>query len=163
VPLPQAVRERMGRGEGTRTVIAGIRPEDFEDAAVAGPEASQRGANFRVKLDVVEAMGAEFYAHFGVKAEHVDSSELQDLRDDASGGETMGHGDETVVVARLSPESRVRSGEEAELWLDASKLHFFDAESGHALTSGGRSDSPASVTTGASTESGSSSAGSRQA
>jgi multiple sugar transport system ATP-binding protein len=149
------VLERMGRGEGARTVIAGIRPEDFEDATVAGPEAAQRGSNFKVKLDVVEAMGAEFYAHFGVKAEHVDSSELQDLRDDASGGEDMGHGDETVLIARLSPESRVRSGEEAELWLDASKLHFFEADSGHALTSA----SPASVSTGA----GSGSAGSRQA
>ena len=32
------------------------------------------------------------------------------------------------------PESRARSGEPAELWLAATKLHFFDADSGSALT-----------------------------
>jgi multiple sugar transport system ATP-binding protein len=39
-----------------------------------------------------------------------------------------------VLVARLSPESRARSGDEAEIWLDASKIHFFDEQSGDALT-----------------------------
>jgi multiple sugar transport system ATP-binding protein len=39
-----------------------------------------------------------------------------------------------VLVARLSPQSTARTGEEAQLWLDASKLHFFDEQSGAALT-----------------------------
>jgi multiple sugar transport system ATP-binding protein len=47
--------------------------------------------------------------------------------------ETTDTGDE-VVVARLDPASHVRAGEVAELWLDATKLHFFDAESGKSLT-----------------------------
>jgi multiple sugar transport system ATP-binding protein len=37
------------------------------------------------------------------------------------------------VVARLAPESGVRRGEEAELWLDTSKLHLFDPASGERL------------------------------
>ena len=37
-------------------------------------------------------------------------------------------------MARLSPESRAQSGHEADLWLDAGKMHFFDEQSGEALT-----------------------------
>ena len=134
VTLPQEVRERLGRQPEGRRVIAGIRPEDFEDATKVDSENRGRGATFKAKLDLVEAMGAEYYAHFGIKAKMVQSEELQDLRDDAGGVEELTDSGETVLVARLSPESRARSGEEAELWLDATKMHFFDEQSGEALT-----------------------------
>jgi multiple sugar transport system ATP-binding protein len=135
VTLPQAVLERMGRGNGgARNLIAGIRPEDFEDATKVERDARARGTTFQTKLDLVEAMGAEFYAHFGVDAGRMQSADLMELRDDQGGvGERSDSGD-TVVVARLSPESRARTGEPSELWLDASKLHFFDADSGQSLT-----------------------------
>ena len=42
VKLPQELRERLGRLEG-KNVIAGIRPEDFEDASVVAAESSRRG------------------------------------------------------------------------------------------------------------------------
>jgi multiple sugar transport system ATP-binding protein len=132
VPVPQDVRERIGRRAGEK-LIAGIRPEDFEDAAKVDAETRVRGTTFRTRLDLVEAMGAEYYAHFGVDAQRLRSSELQELRDDAGGVEAKSDSGDTVVVARLNPESRARSGEPADLWLDASKLHFF-AESGEALT-----------------------------
>jgi multiple sugar transport system ATP-binding protein len=132
VPLPQDVRERIGRRAGEK-LIAGIRPEDFEDAAKVDAETRARGTTFRTQLDLVEAMGAEYYAHFGVDAQRLLSSELQELREDAGGVEARSDSGDTVVVARLNPESRARSGEPADLWLDASKLHFF-AESGEALT-----------------------------
>jgi multiple sugar transport system ATP-binding protein len=38
------------------------------------------------------------------------------------------------VVARLDAASSVKEGEEAELWVDASKLHLFDPETGNSLT-----------------------------
>jgi multiple sugar transport system ATP-binding protein len=134
VKLPQELRERVGRAGG-KPVIAGIRPEDFEDASVVAAEVKPQGTTFTAELDLVEAMGAEYYAHFGCGAGgQLDSADLQELRDDAGGEvETTAEG-ETVVVARLSPNSRVRVGERAELWLDATKLHFFEAESGAALT-----------------------------
>jgi multiple sugar transport system ATP-binding protein len=132
VPLPQDVRERIGRRAGEK-LIAGIRPEDFEDAGKVDAETRARGTTFRTRLDLVEAMGAEYYAHFGVDAQRLRSSELQELREDAGGVEAKSDSGDTVVVARLNAESRARSGEPADLWLDASKLHFF-AESGEALT-----------------------------
>jgi multiple sugar transport system ATP-binding protein len=46
-------------------------------------------------------------------------------------------------VARLEPASSVRAGEEAELWVDASKIHLFDPEDGRNLTASG--DVPAAA------------------
>jgi multiple sugar transport system ATP-binding protein len=137
VPLPQEVRERIGRQLEGRNLIAGIRPEDFEDATRVDRDSRDRGATFRAKVDLVEAMGAEFYAHFGVGAKPVRSEELSELRDDAGGVEETTDSGGIVAVARLSPQSRARTGEEAELWLDATRMHFFDAESGQAVTNGG--------------------------
>ena len=134
VTVPQEVRERLGRQPEGRRVIAGIRPEDFEDAAKVENANRGRGTSFKAKLDLVEAMGAEYYAHFGIKAKMVQSEELQELRDDAGGVEELTDSGETVLVARLSPESRARSGDETEIWLDATKMHFFDERSGEALT-----------------------------
>ena len=134
VTIPPEVRERLGRQPEGRRVIAGIRPEDFEDATKIDGDGRARGATFNAKLDLVEAMGAEYYAHFGIKAKMVESEELLELRDDAGGVEELTDSGESVLVARLSPESRARSGDQAELWLDASKMHFFDEHSGEALT-----------------------------
>jgi multiple sugar transport system ATP-binding protein len=134
VTIPPEVRERLGRQPEGRRVIAGIRPEDFEDATRVDSENRGRGATFKAKLDLVEAMGAEYYAHFGINAKMVQSEELQDLRDDAGGVEELTDSGQTVLVARLSPESRAQSGEETEIWLDATKMHFFDEQSGDALT-----------------------------
>jgi multiple sugar transport system ATP-binding protein len=133
VALPQEVRDRLGRQQDGRRVIAGIRPEDFEDATKVDREAHARGATFKAKLDLVEAMGAEYYAHFGIQGKMVQSEELQELRDDAGGVSELTDSGESVLVARLSPESRARSGDEAELWLDATKMHFFDEQSGETL------------------------------
>jgi len=134
VTIPHEVRERLGRQPEGRRVIAGIRPEDFEDASKVDNASLGRGATFKARLDLVEAMGAEYYAHFGIKAKMVQSEELQELREDAGGVEELTDSGDTVLVARLSPESRARSGDETEIWLDAAKMHFFDEQSGEALT-----------------------------
>src|ERR671925_295772 len=115
VRLPQSVRERLGREADGRQLIAGIRPESFEDAAMAG-EAGERGATFRAQIEVLESMGSELYAHFTVQAEAVQSQELQELAEDAGAGEVPSSGEEGHIVARLDPASRVRQGEDTELW-----------------------------------------------
>ena len=43
-------------------------------------------------------------------------------------------GEEGRIVARLEPASEVKVGQEAELWVDASRLHLFDPEDGRNLT-----------------------------
>jgi multiple sugar transport system ATP-binding protein len=42
-------------------------------------------------------------------------------------------GEEGSIVARLDPSSEVSQGHEAELWVDATRLHLFDPEDGRNL------------------------------
>jgi multiple sugar transport system ATP-binding protein len=134
--LPESLRRRLT----SERLIAGIRPEHFEDAALVGDKRDQ-GAVFTTKIDVVESMGSELYAHFPLESEGIESDELRELAEESGSAELSGE-DETVV-ARLDAASGVRAGQDAELWLDVSKLHFFDLDSGHSLTSETREPQPA--------------------
>jgi multiple sugar transport system ATP-binding protein len=113
------------------SVIAGLRPEDFEDAALVGDQ-RDRGLTFKAKIEVLESMGSEIYAYFDVEGEGASSQELEELAQDAGTAEVPGAGS-GQVVARLDAASKAAEGQEAELWFDAAKLHLFDAESGASL------------------------------
>jgi multiple sugar transport system ATP-binding protein len=130
--LPEKVRAAAGRGDGARRVIVGIRPESFEDASLVGGDARDRGMTFSAKIDVVEQLGAEQYAYFQIEHEGVQSDELRELAEDAGADEVPSTG-EGQVVARLESASEIKRGTEAELWLDLTKLHFFDPSTGRNL------------------------------
>ena len=133
VRLPEKLRAAAG-GE-KRTLLAGIRPEDFEDASIMG-DGRDRGPTFKATIDLVESMGSELYAHFAATSEHaIESDELRELAEDSGAGEVPGAGEEGAIVARLDPASKVARGKEAELWLDATKIKLFDPEDGRSLTS----------------------------
>src|SRR5919109_360143 len=118
VRLPSELHDRVRDAHG-RQLIAGIRPEHFEDAKLTG-EARERGATFRAKIEVLESLGSELFAHFTVAMEEtIESEELRELASDAGGGEVPSEGEEGSVVARLDPASEIKQGEEAELWVDA--------------------------------------------
>jgi multiple sugar transport system ATP-binding protein len=125
-------RDRLGGQGGDRPVIAGIRPESFEDASLVAPDVRERGAIFRTTIDLVESMGAEQYAYFQVQAQEIESEELRELAEDAGTAEVSSSG-EGQVVARIDAASEITRGTAAELWLDSSKLHFFDPSTGHNL------------------------------
>ena len=133
VRLPSEVQSKLGSTQG-RQLIAGIRPENFEDASLVG-EARNRGTTFRAHIEVLESLGSELYAHFTVASDQqIESQELRELAEDVGGGEVPMAGEEGRIVARLEPASQVRVGQEAELWVDASKVHLFDPEDGRNLT-----------------------------
>jgi multiple sugar transport system ATP-binding protein len=132
VRLPREMHDRVSSAEG-RQMIAGIRPENFEDVSLVG-DARDRGSTFRAHIDVLESLGSELYAHFKVTSEEsIDSAELRELAQDAGGGEIPMEGDEGSIVARLDPASQVKQGQEAELWVDATRLQLFDPEDGRNL------------------------------
>jgi multiple sugar transport system ATP-binding protein len=116
---------------GPRRVIAGLRPEDFEDAALAREQS--HGIRFRTKIDVLESMGSEFYAYFVVESDRVTSRELDELAQDSGAADLSATHGGSQVVARLDAASQVRQGQEAELWFDTAHLHLFDPESGRSL------------------------------
>src|SRR4051794_29435672 len=131
VPLP----ERLRRVESGKSLIAGIRPESFEEASSAGAEAG-RGLKFRARIEVLEAMGSEFYAHFTAETDQsIESEDLRELAEDSGAGDVPRAGEQGRIVARLDPTAHVRQGEDADLWVDVSALHVFDPEDGRSLTS----------------------------
>jgi multiple sugar transport system ATP-binding protein len=132
VRLTGAARERASAAQSGQSVVAGIRPESFEDASLVSGDVRDRGATFRTTIDLVESLGAEQYAYFQVEESEVESEELRELAEDAGTAEVPG-ATEGQVVARLEAASRIGRGTEAEVWLDSSKLHFFDLESGRNL------------------------------
>jgi multiple sugar transport system ATP-binding protein len=135
-PLPEELRSKL---DGRDELIAGIRPEDFEDASLVADDARERGATFTTKVDVLEWMGAELYAHFSIERQGIESEELAELAQAAGTVDVPSSGgDEDQVVARLSSESKAREGQEIELWLDASKLHLFDPKTGRNIAVGDR-------------------------
>jgi multiple sugar transport system ATP-binding protein len=134
LPIGEVDAPEKARGGGrSGKVIAGIRPESFEDAGLVG-EAKERGTTFEAQIDLVESMGSELYVYFNVESDRVESEHLEELAEDA-GGADLPHGGEGQVVARLDPASKVKRGETAELWVDTTRVHLFDAESGESLTS----------------------------
>jgi len=129
VPLPQHLR---GARDGH--VLVGIRPESFEDAALAGDHHDGASFTFTETIELVESMGSELYAYFAHEGGRAESEELADVAADAGLGEIPSAADTGRVTTRLSPESAAKAGEELELWLDAERLHLFDPESGRRIT-----------------------------
>jgi multiple sugar transport system ATP-binding protein len=125
-----------GRGldGGERDVIIGIRPEDFEDAALIGTDKRDRGATVKAKIDLLESLGSDKFAYFTVQSERATAEHLEELAADAGTGD-LGGGDEGVqVTARLDAASKAAEDQELEIWLDLAKIHVFDPESGANLT-----------------------------
>ncbi|MGZ4187814.1 MAG: ABC transporter ATP-binding protein [Solirubrobacteraceae bacterium] len=137
IPL-DAVRnagERVTQADGR--VLVGIRPEDFEDASLAG----DRGHGIKIKavIDVLESTGSDRYAHLATGkhngSHEVDESLLRELKAMA-----IESGDDVTptsfdVIARVDASSRLDEGKEGELWLDSTKLHLFDPATGERLES----------------------------
>jgi multiple sugar transport system ATP-binding protein len=133
--IADALRRRLesGNGGGRRSVIVGIRPEHFEDATlVTLPEA---GHTFKAKIDVLEALGSDSYAHFTVASEPVASAELEELAEDTDAAGVAPAAEGVQIVARLAAGSGVKQGQQAELWVDTSQLHLFDRATGLSLLS----------------------------
>ncbi len=117
-------------------VVAGIRPENFEDAAIVQDSMkNERGLLFEAEIDLVESLGSDLYAYFHIESEGVQSDQLADLvgeRLAETGAAGLREGQEQIV-ARLEPTSKVRRRETAQLWADTRKLHLFDPETGERL------------------------------
>src|SRR3954465_694610 len=63
-PMTDELRSKLegaarGGHQGGRDVIAGVRPEHFEDAAIDESDGRKNRMKFKAKLDVVESMGSE--------------------------------------------------------------------------------------------------------
>lgn len=107
-------------GYSGQEVVVGIRPEDFEDAAIATDVPQERRIKGTVML--VEALGSELMIHFVLPdAKHVDSGDPDAPEQEI--GEGMSN-----AVARFNPRSTVRADAEVEISVTTDNLHFFDLQ-----------------------------------
>jgi multiple sugar transport system ATP-binding protein len=141
-PLSDRIRREVESAGTGRDVIVGLRPENFEDASLVSAENRPHGITLRTNIDVVESMGSDVFVYFtkDIEGGGVNSAELEELAKDSGRADTGASGD--TVVARLDAATRVREGQEAELWVDGRAMHVFDPASGRNLSLGA-TDGPA--------------------
>jgi multiple sugar transport system ATP-binding protein len=138
VSIPQEVVSNRPALKGfiNKEVIVGIRPQDFEDAALE--QDSPTEARIRARVDLLEALGTESLVHFDVDAPVVVTEEMKELAADV-GGEEVEKLEERAkegrneFVAQLDPRSKAGEGRDIELSLDTDRLHFFDPDSGRGI------------------------------
>src|SRR5207302_6134957 len=137
---PETVRDRPGlEAYVGKTIGLGVRPEQLEDAALAGdaPEA----ATLRGKVVTIELLGSEVLAHVEIEAPPVMTQEVREVLEDVDRSmvadlESEARARRTVMVGRFGIGSQARAGAEVRMRIDTSRLHFFDLETEAAIGDG---------------------------
>ncbi|HTU04298.1 MAG TPA: ABC transporter ATP-binding protein, partial [Trebonia sp.] len=115
-----------------RTVILGIRPSDFEDAALADGS----WAKMPVTVGVTELLGTEIHVIFTIDAppvEHAALASATETREEDDDAGLVLAGGKSLWTARVSSRSAARVGQPLELAVDTSRLYFFDPVSGESI------------------------------
>jgi multiple sugar transport system ATP-binding protein len=123
--------EKARRAADKELLIAGIRPEHFEDAAVLDADRKAKGSTFDATVDVTEWLGSEQYAYIPFEAPPEVQQQLQTLERELD-GEAL----HTQLVVSLDSQSRIVREVESELWVDGTKVHLFDPSTTDNLTVG---------------------------
>ena len=119
VGLPDSVvasRPQLSSYSG-RSVIVGLRPEHLKPTSDSGAE------TLVADVGLVEALGNEKLVHFSLDARRV-------VPGTPSVDEVLERGE---GIARVDPQTPVKRGDRASFEVDATRMHFFDPESGRAI------------------------------
>jgi multiple sugar transport system ATP-binding protein len=134
IPLPP------GRAPAEGRVIAGVRPETFEDSALADPALPR----IDVEVAVVEELGADTHVIFAVDAPRVDVSEVREAAGDEDALLSV---ESALFTARVDPTTKAHPGSPLRLAVDPSRFHYFDPNTGRRLDPG-RVPEPAAAAAG---------------
>ena len=119
---------------GSSRIVLGVRPEAFEDAALAQPGKP----TIDVELRVVEELGSDVHVLFPVEAPPV-SAESLEASDEAR---LLLAETQSLFTARIDARTAGRAGSRLTLAIDPDRFHFFDAETGATLLAGDASAAP---------------------
>jgi multiple sugar transport system ATP-binding protein len=126
-PLPA---DKAARAEGKGLMLAGIRPEHFEDVSVLKDEADS-SRTFEAHIEVREWLGDQQYAYVPYDADATTQDQLRELAREAD-SESL----RTQLVVSLDAASKITDDDNTVLFIDTDKLHLFDPTSGENLTVG---------------------------
>jgi multiple sugar transport system ATP-binding protein len=121
IPLPAGAWPELGDGP----VVAGIRPEAFEDAALADPTLP----TIDVDVLVLEELGSDTHVLFPVDAPRAQVDDRSDEEDE----DAIVAAGVTAFTARVSAATAARAGAPLRLAVDPAAFHFFDADTGARL------------------------------
>ena len=111
-------------------IVMGIRPEAFEDSNYANK--AEFSESMKVTVSLLEQLGSDSYIHFYKDIKPVQTDAIEEILAD-EGEDLSVLGDNTKFIARINPNSSVIEGENIELKVDPSKLHFFEPENGNVI------------------------------
>ncbi|MFN2628438.1 MAG: ABC transporter ATP-binding protein [Gaiellaceae bacterium] len=120
VPLDPERRPR-----GSDHFVLGVRPETFQDAALAQPQLPR----LDVSVEVLEELGSDAYVFFRVEAPRV-GVDSRDAPDDET---SLLAENDSLFTARVDPATMGAVGARLELAVDPSRFHFFDIRTGESL------------------------------
>lgn len=130
VTLSDEARAALDQQRPSADLIAGVRPEQFDDASVIDAYARIQSLTFEVDAELVESLGADKYVHFRLEGAGAQAAQLDQLADDTADAGSS----ESTYVARVSAKSAATAGSRVELALDTSKLTLFDPATGRNLS-----------------------------
>ena len=114
-----------------KEIVLGIRPEAFEDSVYANDKEFTEQININVSL--LEQLGSDTYIHFYKDIPPVQTKAIEEILAD-EGEDLSALGTETKFIARINPNATIEEGQKINLAIDPSKLHYFDPETGLAIT-----------------------------
>jgi multiple sugar transport system ATP-binding protein len=130
--LPLGERTDLSGHEG-RSVIVGIRPSDLEDADVWGTSGS---SVLDVEVDITEELGSEVNVLFTVDAPPVTTEEALAAASDEGADDILPLITERAqFCARVDARTSAQPGGRVRLAVDPSRFHFFEPDTGLAITS----------------------------
>jgi multiple sugar transport system ATP-binding protein len=120
-------RERRPSTRGL--VTAGIRPEAFEDAALASRDLPQ----IEVEVEVLESIGSDAYVFFRVDAEPVIVEDALSDDEDEDGSLLAEESGRALFAARVDARTKAEVGRPITLAIDPSRVYYFSPETGESL------------------------------
>jgi len=122
VPLDRSRRPRTDES----SIVLGIRPENFEDAAFA-----DKGLpTIEVQIEVVEELGSDTHIFFRVDAPQLGAERLDTSKDKREDDTTLIVDERSLFSARVDPRTKARVRESLRLAVDPARFHFFDKTTG---------------------------------
>jgi multiple sugar transport system ATP-binding protein len=135
LPLSDRVRRSLEGTDAPREVIIGVRPEQFEDAALVEPVVRSSGVTFTKRVDVLESVGSDKYAYLALEGAQASTPELDELAVDADIADVPST---RQLITRLSAASAATRGMDIQIWFDPDRVQIFDPSDGHNLTLGSK-------------------------
>jgi multiple sugar transport system ATP-binding protein len=114
-------------------ITMGVRPEDI---SLSKGDVTSPSKEIEARTDVMEPMGNEIFVYILL---------TEDAETDLSEGRTTGQ-----LLMSVSPDTNIEEDEDVSVWMDRTKIHLFDTETGEAIHHG--IQAPTEATTSAESE-----------